>query len=83
MSRRDMAGIGATIMAVGLFFAASAVFMVLWNSVVMDAFAPGMITKVTYVQSLGLTLFVGMFIQAPRIVYDMSRIIHDDKIWRD
>jgi hypothetical protein len=44
--------------------------MVLWNSVVMDAFAPGMITKVSYVQSIGLTLFVRMFIQSyPRIVY--------------
>lgn len=79
MASKQMMGLFGLVFMVGMFFAASAVLMVLWNHVVIEAFADGSVKKVTYVQSLGLTLFLGMFIQGPRIVYDVSEILRDTK----
>lgn len=80
--KRDKAGLLAMLFTVAMFFAASAIFMALWNSVVMDSLGTGIINKISYLQATGLTLFVVTFIQAPRVVYDLSRIVHDPQMWK-
>jgi len=82
MLKKETAGIVALVTMVGMFFVSSAILFSLWNSVVMDSLSPGAVVRITYIQACGLTLFASLFIQGPRVFYDCSRIIHDEKTWK-
>jgi hypothetical protein len=45
------------VFAVGWFFVASALVMVIWNNVIIKSFAPGFIQKIDYITAMGMTFF--------------------------
>lgn len=49
----------ASVLAV--YFITSAIFMLIWNNSVKDAFGDGMVKKIGYKDALGMVFLIGMF----------------------
>ena len=54
----------------GLFFALSAIIMVLWNGPVMKAFQQNSIRKIDYPTAMGLTFFIMLIMPANIPIYN-------------
>ncbi len=46
------------------FFALSAILWQLWNKVMIKAFSEGALREITYTQSMGVLLFLGLFVKS-------------------
>lgn len=51
-----------------VFLIRSAILYALWNKLVVDVLAEGMVRKITFPEAMGLALFFGMFVQGIAVV---------------
>lgn len=69
MTNSSTISVGVVILIyVASFLIISAIFMALWNSVVMKALKDGSVNKINYSTAIGLTLFVSLFLTTGSVV---------------